>query len=85
MRTITAILICFSCTVICHANAADLNTDGKVDFTDISILAQAWRTQIGDPNWDPNCDISEPNDNVIDELDLQMFGDNWLVEIFGQK
>lgn len=71
-------LICLSCAIICHANTADLNTDGKVNFTDISILAHAWRTQIGDPNWDPNCDISEPNDLIINERDLAVMAHNWL-------
>ena len=29
-------------------------------------------------NWDVTCDISEPNDNVIDGLDLEVFVGNWL-------
>jgi len=28
--------------------------------------------------YDPNCDISIPADNVIDEKDLDVFSDNWL-------
>jgi len=30
-----------------------------------------------DERWDPNCDISEPNDNIIDYLDLDVFGKAW--------
>ena len=52
-------------------------TDG-VDFADFSILASAWLSTSGEINWNPACDISDPNDNVIDELDLAVFCENWL-------
>jgi hypothetical protein len=32
----------------------------------------------GDPQWNPYCDISDPNDDIIDELDLDVFCDSWL-------
>ena len=35
-------------------------------------------SEVGDLNWDAGCDISEPNDNVINGLDLDVFVDNWL-------
>jgi sugar lactone lactonase YvrE len=56
----------------------DLNGDWEVDFKDLAILAKAWRSTAGGPNWDPNCDISTPADNVIDEKDLAVLCDNWL-------
>ncbi|MHC4157509.1 MAG: GLUG motif-containing protein [Planctomycetota bacterium] len=49
-----------------------------ITFIDFSVLGQAWLSEPGQLNWDPNCDISEPNDNVIDELDMMVFTDNWL-------
>ena len=49
-----------------------------VNFLDFSVLGLAWYSEPGDGNWDANCDISEPNDNVIDELDLGVFVNNWL-------
>jgi hypothetical protein len=49
-----------------------------VTFVDYSVLGAAWLSEAGQPNWDPNCDISEPNDNVIDESDVMVFTDNWL-------
>ena len=38
-------------------------------------------SEVGYSNWDPNCDISEPNDNVIDERDLAVFCESWLAGI----
>ncbi len=60
---------------------ADLNYDGFVDFKDFAILAKAWRSHSGDTNWDANCDISStPGDGVIDEKDLYVLADNWLMD-----
>ena len=49
-----------------------------VTFVDFSVLGAAWLSEAGWPNWDPNCDISEPNDNIINELDVKVFTQNWL-------
>ena len=49
-----------------------------VDFIDFAVLALAWYSEVGDGNWNEICDISVPNDNVIDELDLEVFAENWL-------
>lgn len=59
-------------------NPADFEPDGDVDLSDFAILALAWRSSPGDYNWDPACDISEPNDSVINELDLAVFAKHWL-------
>jgi hypothetical protein len=57
---------------------ADIYTDGFVDFKDFAVLAAAWLSTTGGPNWNPNCDISMPADGVIDELDLEILCENWL-------
>ncbi len=44
----------------------------------VSVLALAWLSEVGDANWNSACDISDPNDNVIDESDLVVLTDNWL-------
>jgi hypothetical protein len=56
-----------------------IGLDG-VDMADFSVLALAWRCTDSDPNWSSFsvCDISDPNDGVIDERDLSVFADNWL-------
>jgi hypothetical protein len=56
----------------------DFELDCDVDFFDFSILADAWLSGLGDSNWCLPCDISEPNDNIIDTKDLGVFTDNWL-------
>ncbi len=58
--------------------AGDFETDCDVDFFDFSILADAWLSGLGDGNWCLPCDISEPGDNTINILDLQVFISNWL-------
>jgi len=49
-----------------------------VDMADFAVLASAWRSEPGDGNWNQFCDISDPNDGVIDEQDLSVFVHSWL-------
>lgn len=57
---------------------ADIDWDGDVDFDDFAVLASAWQSIPGDDNWNPYCDISDPNDNIIDSQDLSVFTYWWL-------
>jgi len=50
------------------------------DFMDFAVIASAWLSKPGDPDWNAACDISKPKDSVIDELDLAVFCENWLEE-----
>jgi hypothetical protein len=61
--------------LICPAN---FNGDAGVDMKDLAILASAWRTEPGNPKWNPGCDISIPPDNFIDGKDLAWLVDSWL-------
>jgi hypothetical protein len=68
-----------SASIIVNADLlGDFDANGEVDFFDFSIFALAWSSSPGDDNWNPRCDISDPSDNVIDELDLDAFTHNWL-------
>ena len=58
--------------------AADFNMDGKINFADLSIFAQAWMSKPGDMEWNPDCDINIPADNIVDTLDLVVFAEEWL-------
>ena len=61
------------------SNAADINNDRRVNFTDFSLLAAAWQSdESPTANWNPACDIPDANDGVIDELDLSILFTNWL-------
>lgn len=61
----------------------DFEPDGDVDFADFSVLASAWLSSNGEPGWNPACDVSEPNDNVIDNKDLAVVAEHWLCHIHG--
>lgn len=50
-----------------------------VDFADFAVLALAWLTEEGQAGYNSNCDIALPYDGAIDEKDLQVFTDNWLL------
>jgi hypothetical protein len=60
---------------------ADFDESCCVDFYDFNLLANAWLSALGEGNWNSDCDISDPNDDFIDANDLDVFVDNWLVEI----
>jgi hypothetical protein len=40
--------------------AGDLNFDGKVSLADLQLLANAYKSQPGDENWNPLADIAPP-------------------------
>jgi len=54
----------------------DINGDGKVDLTDLAILAQAYGSTPGSPRWNPNADIL--GDGKVDLADLTMLALHWL-------
>jgi len=66
------------CHIVLEAMVGDLHYDGRVDFHDFAVFASAWGSSQGDDNWNPACDLSQPSDNVINELDLAVLTDNWL-------
>ncbi len=63
---------------ILAAVSGDFEPDGDVDMFDFAVLGSGWLSRTGDANWNFNCDISEPNDNIINKLDLSVFAENWL-------
>jgi low-density lipoprotein receptor class B/polymorphic membrane protein len=64
-----------------YAYMGDFDYDCDVDFRDFAILALAWLTEPGDGQWNPNCDIGILNDSAINMPDLQVFVENWLVDV----
>jgi hypothetical protein len=53
----------------------DINTDGKVNFIDFSILGDQWHQTPGVPSADiaPDC-----GDDIVDYLDLDVLSKQWL-------
>ena len=58
----------------------DFEPDCDVDFNDFAVLASAWLTQNGDADYNSKCDLSDPNDGMIDEKDLAVFIEFWLTK-----
>jgi len=50
--------------------------DGYVDYWDLLYFAQRWHTRLGDPDWDPRCDLDK-EDNYVDYWDLLVFAQQW--------
>jgi hypothetical protein len=55
----------------------DFDGDGEVEIDDLRILVAAWMSSSGGPNWNHVCDISDPNDLVINGQDFAVFSHNW--------
>jgi hypothetical protein len=55
----------------------DFDGDGDIDSADFAVFAYSWHSQLGDDHWNPDCDISNPADDIIDALDLTVFVNNW--------
>lgn len=49
---------------------ADINLDGEVDGTDVSIVANSNPSELGDPEYDPRLDLN--NNGVIDDDDVNI-------------
>jgi len=56
----------------------DFEPDCEVDFYDFAVLALAWLSSPSDGNWNPDCDIHDIAEPVIDMRDLAVFVENWL-------
>ena len=59
-------------------DGADIDGDGKVNFTDFSMFALAWLTGIGDADWNSAGNISTPADGFIDNKDFAVLVGHWL-------
>lgn len=52
--------------------SGDLNSDRKVDTTDVTLLSVAFNSKPGDINWNPNANIKD--DSAINYLDAIILG-----------
>jgi hypothetical protein len=65
-------------TKITKTYIGDLNRDCRVDMTDITVLAPAWLSKASEQQWNPECNISEPEDNTINFKDFATFAEHWM-------
>lgn len=66
--------------VVGYVQPADFFGDGIVNLIDYSIFAAAYLSEPDDENWNQDCDIAQPADNIIDMKDLAWFVGKWLSE-----
>jgi hypothetical protein len=57
--------------------AADINLDGTVDVLDLTLLASAWQSHFGQPNWIGRADVAPSKDLCIDGFDFAVFASQW--------
>lgn len=57
-------------------NVPDVNGDGYVNVWDLAGLSQAWLSESGDTNYNPNADFTE--DGYINVWDLSKLSSAWL-------
>jgi len=63
----------------CAAVLGDVTGDCRMDMADVAVLAEAWLSQPGWPNWNRACDLAPPGgDDVIDHRDLEVAIEQWL-------
>ena len=55
----------------------DVNLDGLVDEDDLCIFMSAWLSQMGDANWNQRCNLAEPKDFIINNLDFAVIVSQW--------
>ncbi|MBN2210837.1 MAG: glycoside hydrolase family 9 protein [Sedimentisphaerales bacterium] len=48
----------------------DINFDGAVNMADLTLFIHAWLSSPGDANWNPNANLAQPFDNIIDFADF---------------
>lgn len=53
-----------------NLNPYDLNSDGKVDIRDVTIVALAFGSYPGHPRWNPDADLN--NDDSVDIRDIKI-------------
>jgi phosphodiesterase/alkaline phosphatase D-like protein len=61
--------------MIVPALVGDSNIDGRVDVSDLLMLAGSWGKTLGEAGFNPACDFN--GDNGVDVVDLLMLAENW--------
>jgi hypothetical protein len=58
--------------------AGDFDATCDVRLPDLAVLSGAWKSQQGQADYNPACDMSTPKDSKIDLFDLLVLADQWL-------
>ena len=60
---------------------SDFDKSDFIDLVDFALFAGQWQTGQGQMNWEPEYDISQPPNGIVDIADLSEFVIMWLNEI----
>jgi uncharacterized protein YfaS (alpha-2-macroglobulin family) len=55
--------------------SADINEDGRVNIIDLTLVAKAFGSHLGDLRWDSRCDLD--GNNVINIIDITLVARAW--------
>ncbi len=67
--------------IVCDSDrSGDFDADCEIDFADYAMIASAWLTTSSDDLWNPLFDISDPQDGIVNMLDIKAFAANWLAD-----
>ena len=64
-----------SVRAISNALPGNINGDGIVNMKDVAVVARAFGSRPGDPNWNPIADID--GDGIVDQTDLSIVVGNF--------
>jgi len=73
-RSVRSVLCCE--TIDESRRKGDLDLNCRIQFHDVALLASAWLSELGEPDYNPDFDIAA--NGVIDFWDLAALVDNWL-------
>jgi hypothetical protein len=65
-------------TVPINPITADFDKSCTVAMPDLAVMAAAWKTVLGNTNYNAACDLATPKNNAVDLADLSVFVSNWL-------
>ncbi len=57
---------------------SDLDKDGDVDIGDLAVFADAWLTEPESQQWNPDCELAQPPDGIINNRDFAVWALYWL-------
>jgi len=63
---------------VAAGKVGDFNGDDIVNFEDFAFFGRAWGSSIMTSNYNIECDLDVPKNNIIDVRDLMVFADHWL-------
>ncbi|MCK4886183.1 MAG: hypothetical protein KAS96_02280 [Planctomycetes bacterium] len=78
LKLVEAVCLFLFIALFCSISLAidgDINNDSKVNFDDLTIIAENWLDSCSDPSWCNGADINA--DNIVNMKDFALLSQNW--------